>query len=178
MSPQSEWISKADAAQALGVSPRQIERHIAAGRLRSRREPRRPHETAAPVSIAAADVEAIRAGRPNYHPVVEKSGTMPDVHAANDLALLVPPPAAPAAPAPDATALLDRLARLLPPPPPPRPWLSTEEAAAFSGLPAAWLRRAAAEGRIAALNVGVKRPRWRILRSALERPIEPASPLP
>jgi hypothetical protein len=157
-----EWLPKAAAARRLGVSPRQIERHIAAGRLRSRRESRLPHQTAAPVYVSVEDLAAIESGAPHYHPMVEQ------------------PPAEAAAPKPNA------LARQLPPaepvsmlrfftpdpPPAPRPWLTLDEAEAFSGLPVSWLRRAAAEGRVDAINVALRgRPRWRIRRAALEGPL-------
>jgi hypothetical protein len=185
MSPESElhpnnaeWLSKRDAARLLGVGERQIERQAAAGKIRTRREPRQPHQTAAPVLFSREDVEAIKAGTPNYYPVVEKrpaagsndAGAVAsgEPETQESKAIL---PAAPAAPA---GAALERLAQLLaaPPAPPAKPWLSISEAAAFSGLPAAFLRRHAPDLAPIGYAVDVSRggrPRWRILRAALER---------
>lgn len=148
-----EWVPKSDAARFLGVSPRQIERRAAAGMIRSRRESRRPDQTAAPVLFSREDLLAIKAGAPNYHPVVE-----PATPASESKLAVLPAPA----------AGLERLAQLLgPAPAAPKPWLTLDEAAEYSGLPVRWLRSAASEGRIVAVNVGLKRPRWLVSRDAL-----------
>jgi excisionase family DNA binding protein len=43
-----------------------------------------------------------------------------------------------------------------PPPFPDRPWLTVEEAAAYSGLPANYLLRQIEDGRLAAIDVGIR----------------------
>lgn len=49
-----------------------------------------------------------------------------------------------------------------------KPWLSIDEAAAFSGLPKSWLRRKAPSGMYGAVNVGTEeRERWMFSRNAL-----------
>jgi hypothetical protein len=61
------WLSKAEAAQALGVSVRQLELKTAQGRIRKETLPKKPNERAARVVYSREDLDAIRAGSPNRH---------------------------------------------------------------------------------------------------------------
>jgi hypothetical protein len=158
---ESEWLSKADAAAFLNVSPRQIERRAAQGYVETRRLPRRPTERSERVEYSLADLAAIREGRPNQHGIPEPAGD----NAAGD----------PPEPVAKSTALARRglefdwkaIEGLLAPRP-PKPWLTLDEAVMFSGLPKGWLMREARKGSPLALNVGsAKRASFRFSRELL-----------
>jgi hypothetical protein len=167
MSPQpqqqSEWLSKRDAARMLGVSERQIERRAAAGTIRSRRDSRRPDQTAAPVLFSREDVEAIKAGTPNYHPVVEKA-PLAQLEASESKGIL---PAAPVG----LGSLLEHVAqRLGPVRPEPKPWLNLEDAVAYSGLPEGLLKHLGPELLARGDALRYKRA-WYFRRAALPGPL-------
>jgi hypothetical protein len=162
--PRQLWITKKEGARLLHVSLRQIERQMAASRIRAHRETRLPHEKTAPVLISRDDVFALRVGKPNYYPSGEIAAKPANLDASKAQTIV------------NAGAVLDKLvaALALPRPAPLKPWLSIPEAAAFSGLPADFLRARAPEleRRGEAVNVAAgSRAHWRILRSSLERPL-------
>ena len=104
------------------------------------------------------DILALKGGHPNIH-----ARTIPDA-SANDagvsVAALRPLPAGPGAiarredPMLALAGHLARLSAIYAPPAPPKPCLGLREAAEYSGLPAAFLRRSAREGAAFSKNVG------------------------
>jgi hypothetical protein len=137
-----EWVNKTEAAEILGVSVRQVEIRAAKGEVRKQVLPKKPNERAARVEYLREDLEAIRAGKPN-----RRGEPTPE-----PVALAVVAPAGD--PFAGLAAHLAALSRAFPPPVETRPWLSLTEAAAWSGLPAAWLLAKAREGSPFAVNVG------------------------
>jgi hypothetical protein len=80
------------------------------------------------------------------------------------------PAAAAVVPAAPVAALAELLASRLAPPAGPRPWLTLDEAAEYSGLPAAWLLSQARSGSLVAIDVGMgSQERWRFSRARLAR---------
>jgi len=149
-----QWVSADAAARLLRTGVRQVQRRAEQGMILKRTLARKPHERKAHVEYRLEDIEAIKAGSPNYHGVVETAKP-----ARQDVALEIPtkPLALPAAP-------FDGLPAWLLPPAPLKPWLKLKEAAAYSGLPARFLRE-----RVKRLNVGTERsPRWRYHRDSLD----------
>ncbi|MBV9448540.1 MAG: hypothetical protein JO345_21860 [Streptosporangiaceae bacterium] len=158
-------MTKAEACRLLGVSERQVERRAKAGMIRRRTEPRRPDQFAAPVLFSRADIDAVKNGAPNFHAVVENA---PEAAVASKQADQTAATARR-----DPSSELERIllglgaARLIPLPG-SKLWLTLEEAADYSGLPVRWLRTAAADASIVALNVGTsRRRRWLVSRDAL-----------
>ena len=150
------WLAKAEAAALIGVSVRQLELKTAQGQIRKETLPKKPNERAARVVYSREDLDAIRAGKPNRYGEKTSNGVeKQEVTRA----------------APDAVAALAAaLARAFPTQPVQKPvkrWLGLKEAAAYTGLPARWLREAAREGRLRAQNVGQKRERWMFPRDGL-----------
>jgi hypothetical protein len=158
------WVSKAEAAQLLAVSPRQIERHEAAGKIRKQIAPKAPGERSGRAIYSRSDLQAIKAGTPNDY----RQPPAPAPAPAAELSTRQPQETAPAA------ELLPLLAQLIsskqPPPAQMRPWLTAAEAAEYSGLPAWWLIAQAEEGHAGtAIDIGIRRAggRWRFRRSDL-----------
>lgn len=147
-SPQGEWIPKAEAAELLGVSTREIERKAAAGRIRTnkvRLEGDRSDRTVYSVD----DVQRVKQER--------EAGVM-------QLAPRGLPPA------PEANPVFAALAGQLLRNSAPRiekPWLSLDEAAEYSGLPQTMLASALRAGGVYALGRGPKT--WRVQRSSLDK---------
>jgi excisionase family DNA binding protein len=148
------WLTKLEAMAMLGVSERTIETWIGEQRLGSRPEPRPGKRPL--TMVDGDDVERIRAER-------------------NKGAIIRTPPASteidPVPPAPGDQVLALALRMIGPALERERPkeWLTVEEAAEYSGLPEAFLLRAARRGRVIALDVGKGRRDWRILREDLSR---------
>jgi hypothetical protein len=172
------WVPKQEAAAFLGVSVRQLERLAARGycEVETRGRDRGRGKMAV---YSRVDLLAYKAGSPNQHAVPVESvdpaaGGAPQSPAGSPLALVRSPKGGD-----DVRSVALYLAQLVAgataaAPAPARPWLSVEEAAEFSGLPAAFLRRQAAAGVPWVVNVGTdERPRWRFNRDALARPIAP-----
>ncbi len=153
-SPAGVWPSKAEAAARLGVSARTVERYIDSGRLGSRQQHapgRKPVVVVDPAGLNA---------------LLAESAAVPA-----SLVRSAPAAASPAASAAPLAALAELLAsRLAPPAPaaPLKPWLTLDEAAEYSGLPAPWLLAQARSGSLVAVNVGMgSQERWRFSRRRL-----------
>ena len=168
-----DWLPKEEAAELLGVSIRQLENRTLKGEIRKKTLPRLPNERAARVMYSIEDLKAINAGSPNHYGEPAASS----VPRASDLvAVITGRPnhsGAPAAGDPFAglAAHLAALAKAFPPPAEAKPWLTLAEAAAYSGLPAAWLVAQAREGgKKWVVNVGQgTKAHWRFNREALAR---------
>jgi hypothetical protein len=163
------WLTKDEAAALLGVHPRQVERREAGGQIRKKALPREPGQTTARVVYSRADLLAVKAGTPNDY---RRAGSVPGANALTvagsyDAGAAVGPGAAALE---TLAAVLQRIAPAVHEPNhAPRPWLTLEEAAEYSGLPAAWLLRNAKEAYVGAIDLG-GRPRggrWRFRRDEL-----------
>jgi hypothetical protein len=152
-----EWLGKVEAAAVLGVSVRQLELKTANGQIRKKTLPKKPNERAARVVYSREDLDAIRAGKPNQW---SSAPLAPDFrHFGNTGLLRGGDPAA---------VLAARHMGLVPPPIAQKPWLTLQEAAIWSGLPATWLTARAREGAAFALNVAQgSKAHWRFNREAL-----------
>jgi excisionase family DNA binding protein len=134
-----EFLTKQIAAARLKLSPRRVLELAAAGKIRQRRVID-PKTKRTQMVLLAADINRLAAGT---------------------------------APAPVSAATEMRVARLNAALPPvevtPRPWMTADQAAEYSGLPASFLLGMIASGRLAALDVGI-RPggRYRIKRTDLD----------
>jgi hypothetical protein len=160
------WLGKAEAADFLGVSVRQIEYRAARGEIRKREMPKARHERAARVVYSREDLDAIRQGEPKqYGPVMTPSAPVPAAVAALDISrpfstasgvLALP------------AALIDALRERREPAPVLKPWLSLTDAAEYSGLPASFLLAQARQGAPWAINVGQgSKAHWRFNRDGL-----------
>lgn len=168
----ASWLPKLNAAEVLGISARQLERLAAKGQIETQLTARERGRGKLAL-YARADLEAILAGHPNSHAVPvdqEADGNAP----AGALQLNPAQPAAPAVAVRKtggeamAVSFLQQLAASFAPAAPCKPWLTLAEAAEYSGLPAAWLRRQARAGAACAVNVGSPAsPRWRFSRELL-----------
>ena len=158
-------LTRAEACEQLGCSPRTLNRYVADGRIVSyymrgasgQQEARfRPHEVAA--LKAELDVPAIRAVTP---PAVQALATVaaPAIREIGD----------------SVGAALAKIADAMRPAATAKPWLTLDEAAAYSGLPKAFLLRVAVarqrpEHVPIAVNVGSEaRVSWRFNREELGR---------
>jgi excisionase family DNA binding protein len=163
------WLPKAEAASFLGVSERQIERHMAAGRFQVKRLPRESHQTAPPVMLRTADVQAVRDGKPNYYPVV-RVGPDPGLLPPAGVATLERPSPLPlpafGALAPLVEALLMEQAKRKAPKQ-PLPWLSITEGARLLGLPRRFVKQLVDDGKVASVDVGITKPRRLVSRDSL-----------
>jgi Helix-turn-helix domain len=143
---QGEWIPKAEAAELLGVSTREIERKAASGRVRTnkvRLEGDRSDRTV----YSVEDLQRVKQER--------ESGVM-------QLA-----PRSAAVPVVQEQAFAALIAALKPPPPRvDRAWLTLEEAADYSGLTRPTISRYIRSRVVFAVGRGAKT--WRILRGSLD----------
>jgi hypothetical protein len=175
MTPEPDdalWLTKRDAATFLGVSTKQVERREAAGQLRKRTLPRAPGETSARVVYSRADLLALKAGAPNEYgtplaAIMQGAPAQTARVSQNETHAL-------------ATSRVDSFAaalfahfeagRLSAAPSVVRPWLTLDEAAAWSGLSRGYLLRRAREGAPFALDQsdGGTRAAWRFSRAGLE----------
>jgi hypothetical protein len=170
-----EWMTKEEALAALKFTERSLNRRVADGFIRKKPLPRQPGMKAAPVAYMRQDVEAILAGKAAQHAVVMNPpravasaapATMPAAVAVSEAQS-----EAFRAFAEYLAHLTDQLEQLQPAAPPPAPWLTLAEAAEYSGLPKAWLRRAAEAGSVEVLNVGTEKQKiWRFHRDSLAQP--------
>ena len=141
-----EYISKRRAAEALGISPRRLLELSQSGRIkRHYHNDPQTHRRAA--VFARPDVERLAAERIQAAPQSAASVAIPG-------GTLRPSSQAIALPAPD------------------RPWLTLNEAAAYTGLPASFLGSLITGGKLAALDIGAWRGRdggrWRVNRRDLD----------
>ncbi|HTB10963.1 MAG TPA: helix-turn-helix domain-containing protein [Bryobacteraceae bacterium] len=144
-----EWILKADAAEQLGISIRQVERYASAGRIRMKlvrfsgdRSDRNVYST--------EDIRKVLGER--------EAGTMHLVERAHVPALTPDNPFF--------TTLAAVLKQNAPPPRMEKAWLTLEEAVAHSGLPASEIARLIREDEVHAIGRGVAT--WRIQRESLD----------
>lgn len=169
------WLPKLEAAKFLDISPRQLERYAARGNVETQVHARE-HGRGRQALYARVDLEAIAAGHPNSHavPITEEE----DGNGSAEASRVNPSQPVSTAVAGRKTGgeeiaagILQRLAANFVPAAPERPWLTLAEAAEYSGLPAAWLRRQARAGAACAMNVGSPAaPRWRFSRELLRIP--------
>lgn len=166
MSPTDGWLTKAEAATALGVDERTIERKARQGLLGAQGRP------GFPTVYNPADVaRLLTARRTGVRPVVEAAGSTANGNGHGALATRAP---ARSAAEQIAEAILDRLG--LGPTGPTGPtatpagpttlWLTLDEAAELSGLPRATLHRFIVDDEtLYAIKTGRG---WRIRRRDLE----------
>lgn len=141
---KQEWIPKAEAAQMLGVSTREIERKAAAGRIQMKKV-RLPGDKTDRAVYLTDDIDRVKQER--------EAGAM-QLTVAQGHAL---PSAVPA-----------WLAAVLQPRTEPinKAWLTLDEAAAYSGLPAPEISRLVRGLNVHAIGHGHKT--WRIQRESLD----------
>lgn len=138
-----EYISKQLAAEALGLSPRRLLEISQSGEIK-RRYARDPVTKRRQAIFRAEDVARLADAVAS-----RKSAVRPETAALSHIRTLPP-----ALPAPEA---------------PGRPWLTVDEAAEYTGLPASFLAARIADGKLAALDVGVRAGgRWRVNRRDLD----------
>lgn len=164
------WLSKPEAAALLGVATRQIERREAAGNLRKRTLPRAPGETSARVVYSRADLLALKAGAPNvYASQNETAGRELTTNGQRiDNGSATTALAVGGAPF-DFMRTLAAILAARAEPVAPRPWLTLDEAAAASGLPAAWLVKNAEYVQALDLGAHTRGGRWRFRLDILAR---------
>jgi excisionase family DNA binding protein len=163
-SAPSAWLSQKEAAEALGVTDRTVRRLCADGKLGSRVQPvlgRKPV-----VMVDQRDVDRILGERVRPLAVVSTE-RMPEPWPVRSLSEL---PDHGKALTPLAQIVADAI-RSLAAPASPKPWLTLDEAVEFSGLPRAYLVRAARNGAAFAKDVSAsdKRAAWRFSREGLAR---------
>jgi excisionase family DNA binding protein len=147
VTPGPEYISKQIAAQWLGLSVRRVLELSNTGAIR-RRQVTDPVTKRRQTVLLARDVQ--RAVVDGQKRLVAFRGS---ATAAGEVAALPPlrPPVQPAAPVSD------------------RPWLTVDEAADYSGLPASFLLGMIEEKRLGALDVGVRAGgRYRVSRRDID----------
>lgn len=143
-----DYVSKQLAAARLGLSVRRVLELSTTGAIR-RRQVMDPVTKRRQTVLSALDIEQVAVD-------AEKRPTAYRGGAAGEVAVLPPlqPQLQAAAPAPAH---------------PDRPWLTVEEAEHYSGLPANFLMRMIADGRLPALDVGVRAGgRYRIARRDMD----------
>lgn len=149
MAELSEWLTVAEAAAALATSARSIERRIRAGdiEVQHRARPGRKPETV----CNPADIDRLKPAAfvmpATLVPVPAPASTHERISPAGTLDLI--------------TAALQAAAQREAPEPHRRAWLALDEAAEASGLSAAFLKRQAKAGAIAAVRDGRK---WKFHR--------------
>jgi excisionase family DNA binding protein len=159
----SDWLTKQEAADAIGVSTKTIEKFSAEGKLQSakRSQPGRP-----PAAVYhPGDVEALRKERnPDAQPFVlprESQALQTTSPTASPTSQIVVASAVLDALGLAARAMTDAVGK----PEPPRLFLTLDQAAEFSGLPRSYLRELMREEKLPAIKTGRG---WRIRRRDLE----------
>lgn len=175
---RAEWLTKQEAAKFLKVSIRQVERREAAGYLEKRVGERGPMDRAGAVLYSRADLEALKAGKPNIHAREvreEAANPKPIRDAENAVALRGQEPNSGQIARVTSSEVLKSLAELITaarsgPPLEPKPWMTLAEAVEYSGLPASWLLARARDGVKWAIDVGQGGARqfWRFNREGLK----------
>lgn len=118
---QGEWLPKAEAAELLGVSTREIERKAASGRIQTKRV-RLPGDRSDRTVYSGEDIERVKRER--------EQGVM-------QLAPRTPL----ASSAMQEQTLAAVLKAALAPPTQPKPWMTLDEAAEYSGLTERQIRK-------------------------------------
>lgn len=185
----AEWLPKEQAAKLLGVKVRALERREAQGYIEKQIQPRKPTERAARVLYSRADIVALKAGTPNVH----AREVDPDAPVSIDTAQPASNRLKPSQDGSTALAVrngggtaalqragfiaydgfIEQLARavdvLARPKPETRPWLTLDEAVAYSGLTRKWLLQNAEMDSNLVLDMGshARGGRWRFNREGL-----------
>ena len=143
-----QWVPKAKAAEMLGVSTREIERKAAAGRIRTQKV-RLPGDKNDKAVYAVGDITTVK-----------------DQREAAALQLTVGPGQAAPHALPSVVAALTAVLQQTAPPRVERAWLTLDEAATYSGLPASEIARLIRERQVYAMGRG--HVTWRIQRESLD----------
>jgi hypothetical protein len=124
MPDTSSWPTKAEVCETLGIGLSQVNNLIKARRL----EVRQQRRLGAP-PIGKVNPEDVAREKQLREAQATKAHVMPDDSSSVAVAPLQP-----------AAGAIERLAAMLPPPPiQPRPFMSLQEAAAYTGLGAGWI---------------------------------------
>jgi excisionase family DNA binding protein len=160
----TEWITKEEAAEQLQASTRTIERHISAGRIETRKEPR---EGKIPeVLCRSKDVDRLKpeaflmpelATRPTAATATATTPATPQLSESQALTLAALKALATAL-ATITTRPAEAVSKI------DRPWLSVDEAAAKSGLSRRLIRKLIGAGDIVAVKDGRA---WKVLQESL-----------
>lgn len=153
------WMPKKEAAEFLGVSLNQLTVRVREGYIEKRSEKTGP-------VFSVADMVALKSGKPIRVNSASSPSPQPQVEAmAQAIVAHSPDPFAGLA------AHLAKLAAAYPSPAPElKPWLTLDEAARYSGLPARFLVDRARSGGLRAVNVGPgSREFWRFHREGLTK---------
>jgi excisionase family DNA binding protein len=162
----SHWLTKVQAAEAIGVSTKTIEKLSDRGEIQGR-DWKRPGRVAVKV-YHPNDVERVRKERnPDSEPfVIPPANVSPTASQTSENTLVKPAAGRPQSPL-DALAALAGMMR-----PPDRVrvserlFLTVDEAVEYSGLPQSHLRQLLKSGRLAGMKTGAG---WRIRRADLEK---------
>lgn len=149
-----EWITVEEAAKLRGVAPRTIWRDVQLGRITTKKV-RFPGERVYRTLVKRIDVLAVKTSDAQVRELQggQRAALVAPAQAqlAAALAAIAPKPAAEA---------------------PPKPWLTLDQAAEYSGLPASFLARQIESGRLPALDIlaGTKAAGrcWRVKPSDLD----------
>jgi len=165
MKDYSGWLNKAQAAEAIGVSTKTVEKLAEEKHLQMAMW-KRPTGGAAIAVYHPGDVERIRKERnPDAPPFVLPSVSEASESSQNTAMVHVPKVSSEALPA---LALLVEAIRAATPTEPPidkKLFLTLAEAASYAGLPKSYLHGLIVEGKLK----GIKAGGWRIRRSDLEQ---------
>ncbi len=171
---ESDWITKDEAAELLGVNPRQVQKRVEQGYIEKRTLARLPTEPQGRVQYSRADVDALLAGAPNQHAVEvpANGGTKDVVRMPNGGAPLSQSIAEMAGFTNGLMTVREFLNENKPEHPDPwlrykeKLWLTLDESVAYSGLPRPEMERLLREGLVYSFGRGPKT--WRVQRAALD----------
>lgn len=163
----STWLTKAQAATALGVSPKQIERFAKSGKLQFFLW-KRPSGGQSIAVYAPDDIDRLAHENVPSRPYVVPTDAAPPPNGSHDMQRQTTPKRSVAPVAPSGSALFQAFLLMF------RQmsdhaqqvqtlFLTIPEAAKFSGLTEAYIRRACQEGKLDAFKDGG----WKIRRTAL-----------
>jgi hypothetical protein len=164
------WMYAEEVCKVLKVKLRQVQQRAAQGYIETHQLPRKPTERQGRTLYRRADVEALKAGKPNMHAVeVEMPAKTQALPArAETKALARRPPLSPSIAELSGIGGVLTLREFLQETRPrePKAWLTLDEAAAYSGLPRILLEVEIWHNRIVTLGRGPKT--WRIQRASLD----------
>jgi hypothetical protein len=167
------WIPGNEAAALLRVTERSVRRRAEQGLIRRRTDPRpRVGKGIAAPLYSRADVEALLAGTPNMQAVLVREKQGSEDRAKTGKVVDDPNPLGAALVEALRAFTGARVDLVAAPSQNFRPWLPLTQASDYSGLPRRWLKAAARDGRVEAINAGTeKRPRWMYRLDALTGPL-------
>ncbi len=155
----SKWLTTAETCVALGMSPRTLQRLTAAGKGPECRERPRWGKKAEPV-YNPKDVAELRAASAARPPVaLPPEVDLPETSTELSIPGQMPPQMA------LALELVERVSKAMRPDAGKtlKPWLTIKEAAEYTGLSQAYLRRLISEGKLSAVKDGA----WKTRRKDL-----------